>query len=337
MDFDYINNAAHAQALARDLKKCKLGAVDTETEGFDRFTQRLILLQISDGKNIWLIDRRKVDLQIFKPWLEDPAVEHILHNSFFDCCWLAWEMQIFLTNIYDTMYGERIITGVSLPYKPPPGWTQAKLEELKPQYSAELGYCLERRNLPSKFEFEPFAWFWRDLLMERKASKKHAAMKVWVDERHALQLKGFKPTKKYPNIKKSKEIVWRDRPQDGLKPITDTQKFYSARDVEFLHILREDQLRKAKQLDLLNVIDLENRLCEVTYHMSHNGFGVDSQRWLDYTHENEKVYNGYMEQLRKYADINWGAPAQVCKYFGVKKIEHLEQFEEATNYFKLAK
>jgi hypothetical protein len=330
MDYDVITKPREAIALARDLKRCKLGAVDSETEGLDRFKQKNILLQISDGKRIWVIDRRTAGIEMFKPWLEDGSVEKILHNSFFDCCWLKWEFNIHVRNIYDTMYGERVMLGVVLPNKPDPktGLTMARLNELKPHYSAALTYCLERRQLPAKFEFEPYYWFEPYFKMELKRILKRPNPKFPPRLKIAAQ--------EYPEFKTKYKILAQVNGSELYK-IKDSQLFYAARDVENLHTLREDQMNKCAQLDLLNVLDLENRLCEITYMMSHSGMGCDSQRWLDYTAENEAVYNGYLDQLRGYADINWNAPAQVCKFFGVKYIAELEQFEEATSYFKLAK
>jgi hypothetical protein len=331
MTYDYLTTAKEAAALARDLKRCKLGAVDTETTGLKPCDgDKNILLQISDGKRIYIIDRRTAGIEHFKPWLESTDYEKIIHNSFFDCFWLAWEFGIRVHNIYDTMYGERVMLGVVLPNKPDPriGLTMARLKELKPIYSSALTHCLERRGLPAKLEFEPFFWFDQFYRLERKRILK----KPRADSPTRLRI----PISVYPEYKsKYKVIETIDSKQ--LYQIKDTQLFYSARDVENLHVLREDQIYNCEQLNLSTTLEIENRLCEVSYEMSLNGFGVDTQGWLNYTAENEGVFDAHLDKLKSFADINWNAPAQVCKYFGIKKIAELEQFEEATSYFKLAK
>ena len=131
-------------------------ALDTETEGFDRITEKICMLQLASPSHCYLI--RPKYLIHFKPLLEDEKKVKIIHNSLFDCSWLKHEYDISISNIYDTMNAEKIQLGCVLPWRPPAGWTKAKLDEYKPAYSAALEYCLERRKLPSKFEFTPFVY-----------------------------------------------------------------------------------------------------------------------------------------------------------------------------------
>lgn len=274
---ELVTSNSEAKALAKDFKKAKVLSSDTETEGFDRRTQKMCLLQLGNDRNQYLIDVSKVDIQIFKPILESADILKIFHNGLFDTTWLKHEHGIRVQNVYDTMNGEKIMLGVVLPLQPPAGWTKAKLESFKPKYSAALAYCLERRNLPNKFEFELFTYG---------------------------------------------------------KPLTDQQIMYSARDIEYLEVLRDDQVRTITQLNLNNVLELENLVFEVFTDMATTGFYIDTNGWADYAKENEAIYNRAVKGLAKISGINWNAPGQVCKFFGVKYIAELEDYTPPANLKK---
>lgn len=107
------------------------------------------------------------------------------------------------------------------------------------------------------------------------------------------------------------------------KAWTKSQCTYSARDVEYLEALMLKQQKRIEQLNLTNVSDLENACAEIFYQMSCRGFHMD-KGWLTYAEENEKLYNAAIKTLKTYADINWGAPGQTCKFFGYKYIKEIE-------------
>lgn len=257
-----------AQAMTR---KCV--AYDSETESFEWLTDKICMVQLGFSGKQYLVDASKCNLQLIKPLMENPGVIKIIHGSIFDCTWLKHEHGIDTINIYDTMQAEKIMLGVVIPHKPQAGMTKAMLEALKPKYSSSLNWCLTRRGLPDKFEFEPFVFG---------------------------------------------------------KPWTPGQIKYSARDVEFLEPLMEDQIKRIEQLGLSNVLDLENAVAEIFYSMSTRGFTMNVKGWLKYADENEMQYNNAVKSLKKYADINWQAPGQTCKFFGVKYIAELEALDPKT-------
>lgn len=254
------------QMIAKALKQTRVFA-DTETEGFDYLRQKMCMVQIGFDDTAYLIDVSKVNIKLIKPLFENPGIVKVIHGSAFDCVWLKHEHDIDTYNIYDTMQAEKILLGVVIPLKPPAGWTKQMLEDIKPKYSSSLNWCLHRRGLPSKFEFEEFVYG-----------------KKW----------------------------------------TDNQIKYSARDIEYLGELADDQLNRITQLNLENVLNLENICCEIFYSMSCRGFTMDVKGWLKYADENEMLYNNAVKSLEKYAKINWQAPGQTCKFFGYKYIREIE-------------
>jgi len=81
-------------------------AVDTETQGKDCHSKKIICLQIGDNKNQFVIDVRSIDILNFKNLLETKKC--ILHNSKFDYKFLK-KAGIVLENIYDTMLAECVL------------------------------------------------------------------------------------------------------------------------------------------------------------------------------------------------------------------------------------
>jgi len=84
-------------------------ALDTETEGFFNHANRIIMLQLSDGNDIWVIDvRNNKDCFIkLKPYLESKLI--IGQNLKFDYKFLKLE-GIILDKIYDTFLAECCLT-----------------------------------------------------------------------------------------------------------------------------------------------------------------------------------------------------------------------------------
>lgn len=81
-------------------------SVDTETQGFDCHSKKILSLQLGDKHNQYVIDCRVVDILKFKNLLESKKV--ILHNAKFDYKFLK-KAGIILENIYDTMLAECVI------------------------------------------------------------------------------------------------------------------------------------------------------------------------------------------------------------------------------------
>lgn len=80
--------------------------VDTETEGFDPWTNRLICLQLGDSDNQFVIENKN-NLKVFKELLESKTL--IIHNSKFDLKFL-YHQGIYPRKIFDTFLAESIIT-----------------------------------------------------------------------------------------------------------------------------------------------------------------------------------------------------------------------------------
>jgi DNA polymerase I-like protein with 3'-5' exonuclease and polymerase domains len=83
--------------------------VDTETEGFDFLTKKMIMFQIGDEVNQFVIDTRYVSIEPFRNILESKSIIKILHNVKFDYKVIKKWADIELENVHDTMLAEQVI------------------------------------------------------------------------------------------------------------------------------------------------------------------------------------------------------------------------------------
>lgn len=81
-------------------------AVDTETQGRDPHSKKILSLQLGDKENQFVIDCRVIPIHYFKELLESKLC--LLHNAKFDYKFLK-TAGIILDKIYDTMLAECVI------------------------------------------------------------------------------------------------------------------------------------------------------------------------------------------------------------------------------------
>jgi DNA polymerase I-like protein with 3'-5' exonuclease and polymerase domains len=108
------NNIKHCtvEDSLKYLNKFKYIGVDTETEGLDPYTKRILSLQLGTYNDQFVIDASTVNLQKYKKLLEDPDKTFIFQNAKFDLKFL-YHQRIVPSNIYDTMLAEMVLnTGI---------------------------------------------------------------------------------------------------------------------------------------------------------------------------------------------------------------------------------
>lgn len=94
------------------LNKLKYIGVDTETEGFDPYTKRILSLQLGDFNNQYVIDTSTISIQRYKNLLEDKSKVLLMQNAKFDLRFL-YHHRIIPENIFDTMLAEAVLfTGI---------------------------------------------------------------------------------------------------------------------------------------------------------------------------------------------------------------------------------
>jgi DNA polymerase I-like protein with 3'-5' exonuclease and polymerase domains len=83
--------------------------VDTETEGFDFTCKKMIMFQIGDDVDQFVIDTRVVSIEPLRDILEDKDIIKIFHNAKFDYKFIKKWGNIECEGIYDTFLTERVL------------------------------------------------------------------------------------------------------------------------------------------------------------------------------------------------------------------------------------
>jgi hypothetical protein len=84
--------------------------LDTETNGLDPHSNKVLMLQLSDGQSAFVIDTRTTDISALKEYLESDSIIKIAHNAVFDYSMLKMSTGIELKNIYCTMVAEQVVS-----------------------------------------------------------------------------------------------------------------------------------------------------------------------------------------------------------------------------------
>lgn len=89
------------------LEKLNIIQFDTETEGLDVFTKKLLCYQLGNKENQFVFDNFSYPISLLKPLFESDKL-FIIHNALFDLKYLYY-YNIWPRHIYDTMLAEQLI------------------------------------------------------------------------------------------------------------------------------------------------------------------------------------------------------------------------------------
>lgn len=132
--YDNIERASVLGVLLY-FKDISVISLDTETTGLDPHCEKIILLQLADEKNQYVIDALTVDISRFKELLEDKSKTFIIQNAKFDLQ-MFYRHNIVITRVFDTFLAETLLF---LGY--PSNIVQASLAALAFKY---LGVTLDK-------------------------------------------------------------------------------------------------------------------------------------------------------------------------------------------------
>ncbi|HUS15545.1 MAG TPA: hypothetical protein VM536_11085, partial [Chloroflexia bacterium] len=110
VEYELIQDSARLVEVADLLAAEPLLGVDTETDGLDPYTTRLLLLQVATPQKAYIVDCQRCDPLPLKPLLESGRTLKLLQNAKFDYKILKHIAGIELCNIFDTMLAERLLT-----------------------------------------------------------------------------------------------------------------------------------------------------------------------------------------------------------------------------------
>lgn len=98
-----IETPSELDSLVQELASVRHIAIDTESNSFYAYFERVCLIQISTDSNDYIVDPIVLkDLRVLGEVLADPAVEKIFHAASNDVLGLKRDFQFTIRNIFDT-------------------------------------------------------------------------------------------------------------------------------------------------------------------------------------------------------------------------------------------
>lgn len=106
----YITTNVAWQSCLADLRASDQFAIDLESNGLHAYSEEICLIQISTRERDYIIDPYgEFDLYDLGELIENPAIEKVLHASEYDLILMRREQGWTLENLFDTMWGARIL------------------------------------------------------------------------------------------------------------------------------------------------------------------------------------------------------------------------------------
>lgn len=109
VEYLYVDDAAKTREMRDRLENSRRICIDLEADSYHHYGEKISLLQVGDGKNIFVIDPFEVDLACMVPFLEDASVEKVFHDVDYDGRMLLTALGVKPVPIFDTMIAARIL------------------------------------------------------------------------------------------------------------------------------------------------------------------------------------------------------------------------------------
>jgi ribonuclease D len=109
VDFQYIDDTAALREMLDNLRGNHRISVDLESDSYHHYAEKIALLQIGDGENIYIVDPFGLDLAQAAPLFKDRKVEKVFHDVDYDGRMLLTFLGVKPTPIFDTMIAARIL------------------------------------------------------------------------------------------------------------------------------------------------------------------------------------------------------------------------------------
>lgn len=108
MAIQIIRTQKEVEALLPVLMNRPVWGFDTETEGLDCHTDKVTLIQLGHEEDQYVIEARKVSIEVLRPFFENPNIRKVAHNAKFDYKMMKGTFNIEVEGLRDTLLGDRI-------------------------------------------------------------------------------------------------------------------------------------------------------------------------------------------------------------------------------------
>jgi len=112
-DFDIITEQGELEALAQDLLRERIVAIDTEADSFYHYFDKTCLVQIATEKHAWLVDPLALggpaELAPLGPVFASPDVLKVFHAGEYDLYVLKRDCGFTFANLFDTMISAQLL------------------------------------------------------------------------------------------------------------------------------------------------------------------------------------------------------------------------------------
>lgn len=270
---------------------------DIYKPGLDPYLSRVVMLQLGDIENRFVIDTRTEDISRILPLFKDRERIWVGHNLRFEAKHLKHNYGIIFHRIWDTMLVEMNLTnGLAWSKKKNPDGYRYSLEALSGRY---LG-------TKSVSEVDLFNQ------VDEDADAEDLVETIYIDKSTRL---GFLTI--------------------GDKPFTVAQVKYGAEDIAGPLKIKQEQMQGRNRYNPQYLHMLENDFCLVLADIELRGLGFSKEQWLKVYEEKKVQYKQRLENINNYiiqrhpkfctqpdlfgnplrCNINWGSPDQVVKFF----------------------
>jgi ribonuclease D len=112
-DFERIETLRELEALAKELLRSKVVAIDTEADSFYHYFDKTCLVQIATKMGIYLVDPLALggpeELQPLAPVMASPDIRKIFHAAEYDIYILKRDCGFQFANLFDTMISAQLL------------------------------------------------------------------------------------------------------------------------------------------------------------------------------------------------------------------------------------
>lgn len=106
---EWVDSEARLDEVVARARAAGRMGLDTESDGFYAYHERICLLQINVAEQLFLVDPLAVGMPAsFAALLRDPTVTKVMHGSEFDVLLLKRRHRVALRGLFDTMHAARL-------------------------------------------------------------------------------------------------------------------------------------------------------------------------------------------------------------------------------------